>query len=763
MKQRNFKRAIGILLLAAMIVGCLAGCSGKGKEESNSANTEKDGTQEEGKEDKGQAMGRFLEEEVKLPTDFGNIYDMKRLEDGTIRLIGSDGNGKKNAWDSKDSGASWEKAFDFPTELQDEEKGYIDYAALSTGGQAICVWNEIGDNGISPVLYLMDEKGNGSRLEYEFPKKEGDSNLLLGIQFLGTDQILVKDMKDNVYQINIQDGSIKRTYEFDGTQESHQMFAVGKRLMVQTSSEALLYDTETGEQQKAEEALQKNVLENGMFNAIDTTDAGESVYYLSKGGLYHYKFGGSVMEHLIDGTMNSLGAPSFYAIALTMIDDQNLLVAANDINAESPGGIEILKYTYSADTPSKPEKELKVYSLNDNRELRQSISRFQKEHTDVYVNYQIALSEENGVTVSDALKTLTTEIMAGKGPDVLVLDGMPVDTYIKKGILKDLSSVLDLSEKDYFNNILNAYKKEKNGLCAVPARFMIPMIQAGSAYYTPGEDFDSFTQRKEALAHMKPKLVVEKFWYSCGAAWQKDDKTLDASKITDFLTKLKNAYGEYDSSIEEGKTGVYISSEDAEIQEMRKLSLDWGSFDVAFGRTNTCVGLCGSMDYGMWRAVNEKLENGTVDLMPGQADRSFVPCMILGVSSKSTQTQTAEQFVSYLFSNKAQKISQFGGFPVEKEAFRSVIDGHEYEGKESLVSTGGVGLDEKLSYAMEPTPEEEVKKMIDIAESLKTPALCDDVIKDAVTEQGEKVLKGELDPQEATDAIMQKVNIYLAE
>ena len=39
----------------------------------------------------------------------------------------------------------------------------------------------------------------------------------------------------------------------------------------------------------------------------------------------------------------------------------------------------------------------------------------------------------------------------------------------------------------------------------------------------------------------------------------------------------------------------------------------------------------------------------------------------------------------------------------------------------------------------------------------------DDVIKEAVVEQGEKVLKGELEPQAAVDAIMQKVNIYLAE
>ena len=64
---------------------------------------------------------------------------------------------------------------------------------------------------------------------------------------------------------------------------------------------------------------------------------------------------------------------------------------------------------------------------------------------------------------------------------------------------------------------------------------------------------------------------------------------------------------------------------------------------------------------------------------------------------------------------------------------------------------------------MVPTPEEEIKKLTDLAESLDTPALRDDVIKDTVSEEGEKVLKGEITPEEAADAIMQKVNIYLAE
>lgn len=367
------------------------------------------------------------------------------------------------------------------------------------------------------------------------------------------------------------------------------------------------------------------------------------------------------------------------------------------------------------------------------------------------------------MTVSDALKTLTTEIMAGNGPDVLLLDGMPVETYIEKGVLKDLSALIKESGGSYFENILNAYQDAQGQMCAVPARFTIPMIQAGSAYFTPGEDLNAFTERKDTMVNMLPKNVVEKFWYTCGAAWQKEDKTLDETKITEFLTKLKNAYGEYDSSLEDVNTAAGVTTEGGGTERIKAINFFMGDFDLAYGRCNTNFGLYGNMDYGMQQAVNEKLEDGKMDLMPGQADHVFVPSMVMGISSKSAQPEMAEEFVKYLFSQEAQKVSQSGGFPVEKESFRSVIDGHQYEGTENLVAVGGNDEGEVLDYAMEPTPEEEITKLTELVESLTTPALQDDVIKEAVVEQGEKVLKGEQSPEEGAAAIMQKVNIYLAE
>ena len=68
----------------------------------------------------------------------------------------------------------------------------------------------------------------------------------------------------------------------------------------------------------------------------------------------------------------------------------------------------------------------------------------QREHTDVYISYEIGCAGEEGFNWEDALKSLSTQLLAGKGPDVLDLTGLPWESYAEKGVLLDLSG--DLAE-----------------------------------------------------------------------------------------------------------------------------------------------------------------------------------------------------------------------------------------------------------------------------------------------------------------------------
>ena len=735
MKYKGFRRMICILLSAALVFTILAGCEKKGTSDSS------DGTG--GDDSGGRAMGRYMEEELSLPAEFSSIYDMKKLEDGSIRVAGCSED-RESVWETKDLGISWEKVYDFPEEIQDDVRD----TAVSSGGRVACVYDECSDADMKEIFYLMEPDGTFGRIPFELPQAEKlYVNLVRQILFVGNDRLLICDDQGIFYLVNVADGSVVRTFEFGNSENMYVAFAMGKMLLFQSISEVLLYDSETGEQQSPGEAMQNGLTESGMIRAADTLDAGESIYYVTEQGMYHYRFGGSVVEQLIDGELNSLGSFSVDVGSLLMLEERNLLAAKSDGNEEAGSKAGILKFAYSEDTPAKPDKELKVYSLYEDNSIRQAVGGFQKEHADVYVHYEAALSGEDGMTVSDALKTLTTEIMAGKGPDVLVLDGMPIETYAEKGILRDLSSVIEENKEEYFEDVRNAYRN-KEELCAVPTRFLIPMVQAGSAYYVPGEDFDTFTKRVGALENMEPEEVISRFWYSSSAAWKKEDKTLDESKVQEFFEGLKRTYGDSPEGAEEKEDSALPGTD-----------IMQGDFRLLAGTWKISAGLFGANpDYKFLLAVTEHLDGGDFGCMPGQAEHVFVPSVTVGISSKGSQPEAAEQFVKYLFSGEMQKISQGSGLPVQKEAFRSTIDGHQYEG-----NTSWVDLEEGIRFELAPRTEEEIQRLMGLAESLKTPALQDEVIKEAVLEQGEKVLGGETDPKEAAAAVAQKVNLYLAE
>ena len=100
MKYKGFHRMICILLSAALVFTSLAGCEKKGTSESPSGAG--------GDDSGGRAMGRYMEEELSLPAEFSSIYDMKKLEDGSIRIAGCSED-RESVWETKDLGISWEK------------------------------------------------------------------------------------------------------------------------------------------------------------------------------------------------------------------------------------------------------------------------------------------------------------------------------------------------------------------------------------------------------------------------------------------------------------------------------------------------------------------------------------------------------------------------------------------------------------------------------------------------------------------------------
>ena len=90
--------------------------------------------------------------------------------------------------------------------------------------------------------------------------------------------------------------------------------------------------------------------------------------------------------------------------------------------------------------------------------------------------------------------------MAGNGPDVLILDGIPVDSYVEKGILADLKGLVEEIEgaDGLFTNIKEAYLRDGK-MYEMPSRFGFSVVEGEEGGVAAGDSLEAFLDRKSVV------------------------------------------------------------------------------------------------------------------------------------------------------------------------------------------------------------------------------------------------------------------------
>lgn len=209
-----------------------------------------------------------------------------------------------------------------------------------------------------------------------------------------------------------------------------------------------------------------------------TTGADGTLYMTDRSGIHRMAEGSGLWETLVDGELTSLSMPSLYNNGALLGRDGSLFVCLGD----GVGADMLMRYRYDASVPSVPDTELVVYSLENNATVRQAIGEFQRENPSVRVSYRVGMGDDAGaVTKGDLIRALNTELLAGKGPDVLILDGMNIESYIEKGVLLDLNEFLadGIASGELPETFVNAYERGGKRY-AVPTRISVPVMVGSS-------------------------------------------------------------------------------------------------------------------------------------------------------------------------------------------------------------------------------------------------------------------------------------------
>ena len=264
---------------------------------------------------------------------------------------------------------------------------------------------------------------------------------------------------EEIYEIDQETGESRLVMQIDAIPD---VFCIWDHYLAAKSEQEgiFLYDLDTGEEIEDDvltDFVKQNYAPDSMvFSSTYTIFPAEDggIYLAGASGLHRHVIGGGAMEQVIDANLSTLANPGYHLLGMITLENNEFMAIYSDSR--------LIRYVYDPTVPTVPNETVKLYSLTGIDTLRQAVSIYQTEHPEVYVEYEIGMEDNSSVTREDALKKLNTEIMAGNGPDVLILDGLPVDSYIEKGLLKDISPLIDgLSEEGkLFDNIVEAFRKD---------------------------------------------------------------------------------------------------------------------------------------------------------------------------------------------------------------------------------------------------------------------------------------------------------------
>lgn len=785
MRQKKIKQIGSILLATTLGVG-LVGCTKITQEQTQDVT---DTARNEQTTEESSGMGRYIEKVAELPeeTAFYGGYSIAKQTDGTLLLFANNG----ECFESKDNGTTWNRsnAIDF-TDLV--AGNYIlESAVASDGTVAIAYTPNVDESGeadfevdeeetddVVPLFNLLIYQ-NGEKHEFTMNFSE-EEMYVSSFCFDETGRLFASVYGGNIYEINTQTGESTLFLSADDTIMDIQVH--DHIMMCIMFDQLVFYDMEQKTVMK-DEVLQNFVSD---YCSLDYTGAGytgygfmgkdNTVYVTCEKGLYRHVLGGSAMEQVVDGNLSTFGNPSYQITAAMELDDKEFLVAFTEGR--------IVHYVYDEDIPTTPSEKISVYSLRKSTSVKQAILAYQTANPDMYVEYEIGL-DENGVTREDALKKLNTTLMDGSGPDIILLDDLPYESYVEKGVLLDIKDIveeLNQTEGLYTNLIEPFY--ENGSLYAVPTEFKLPVLGGDKEMIAKVKDYEGIAEAMEMLRSKNPtgKLVfpcsaqgiMKLFSYVCEPAWKNEDGTINEEAVRNYLIQSKRIY---DAQIKG------LTQEDIDNYEQLNIqSIEWNGVMYEdsdyFALPNTVEYIsgksriiCGEAEdtYTMMSlfslAKTKGFESAGFDIMNGQSTNVFHPVNILGINASSANQDKAIAFLQTMLSAEQQK-QVYQGFPMNKTALEQMLvddpDQIDSDGVYSYWSSTGdnsVTIEGKTYWFT----EEEKDLLRNWIAQATTPFLKDTVLEDAVLNEGSKYICGEQDIDTTVQTIVQSTAIYMTE
>lgn len=687
------------------------------------------------------AMGRYIEQNLDFPNvGEGFVIGLCQTEEGIELYTYEEGiklyHLVEGAWIEQE--VLWKEA----------------YSQLETGWHQGTIWKEQDDfyfayctaNEAITDIYVVRDGQNIERLNIQWSGEDGYRTPET-MDVLPNGDIIVADAYTGVERYSGEDGKFIRAY---GDEVVSFAIIEDKIYQIELKESTIKsYEIETG---KLVETIPcENV--DGESKLVAGKDG--DLYLAHRQGVSHLVKGGSIWETVVAAEMTSFGMPSLYCSDF-IVDGEDYFVLFNG----ALDGYQLKNYTYSKDTPSKPTTEVVLYMLEEDVTFRQAAAQYQVSHPEVQVSIQVGYAEGSAITKTEAIRALNTQLLAGKGPDLFVLDDLPIEDYIEKGILEDMSEWTQpfIEQEIWLPSVAKGYEKE-GAIYALPTRFTVPTIWGDEKVIHDAQDLYGLAAwakehpSEKVLSYESEEQLIRQFYLSTAPVWRDEKGYIEEDKFTKFLEAIKVLAQE---GLQEEEEIVWGKRGESQHFGMNIDSL----MDVAYHETEVYLMAPESMrDIMFGIAGNEKRGKGGFARLGDQEDGVFIPNAIVGVNAQSNQKEIARGIIETTLSEEVQATNLNNGFAVNQKALEA--SAHQpNDVAYSISDPKGRVLE---VFGVEDVTIKEMEKFLELCQTVKYPVMVDELLIQIIVEETKSYFEDEMTAKEATQAVSSRVRAYLAE
>jgi len=483
-------------------------------------------------------------------------------------------------------------------------------------------------------------------------------------------------------------------------------------------------------------------------------------------GDFHLYQGNALMRHaangdvdtILDGAAFSFSSHDSHVSQVLVLDDDSIIVSV-----EVGGQTRIYRYFWDANATINPDKILTVWSLHDNATVRAAISEIWRRNPDAYIVYEVALAGDGGINASDAIRTLNTRLLSGSGPDIIILDGVPIESYAGRGMLMDLSAV---NTADMYQNLLAPFTAPNGNLYAIPAQLLMPVLigteemidrvdtlsdlvdtvvsgnpHVGMAGRRGGMFGTVPPEERSELAFDSVEELFDLLWLT-GAPGFIVNNQLDSAALEEFLSAMLAISDMYNLTApsQDMMMGMVRVVTAGGSGGLRAPNITGSLMQYMMQTTNMAAF---TVDNFMMLQMVMERDDSTMTLFPGLVSGVWQPSTIAGVSADTGVEAFAIEFVNTLLSIQVQHVNHGEGLPVTR-----------------------TGVEQQIAAINEILEAMDVYIDIDtfdILNYLHVPSILEETLREMIWETADRLTTGRIDLEGAVREIEQNLRNYLAE